>query len=87
MADGKHPTPGMPDPGGPADRAQRGSGEADGLIPRDERGAGGGGPTGPKTGGKPFRGGQSEAAYHGPGQLGEEPVDDRASPNAASREN
>jgi hypothetical protein len=55
-------------------------------VPTDERGAGGGGPIGPKKKDKPFRGGQSEAAYHGTGQLGEQPVEGGENPNAPRRE-
>lgn len=76
---GKLPTQGMADDGH--------QGEPDGTgVPRDERGAGGGGPTGPQGKRKPFHGGQSEAAYHGTGQLGEQPVSEDAPPNAPSRE-
>ena len=79
MAD-KHPTQAVPDDGR--------KGEPDGTgVPADERGAGGGGPRGPKPDGKPFRGGQSKPAYHGPGQLGERTVDgDDANRNATRRE-
>ena len=67
--------------------APRGSGSADGLMPKDTRGAGGGGPLAKGGGkGKEFRGGQSEAAYHGPGQLGEDDVDGKTNPNAPSTE-
>lgn len=51
-----------------------------------EHGGGAGGQTGPKKKDKPFRGGQSEAAYHGTGQLGEQPVGDGENPNAPARE-
>lgn len=67
--------------------APHGSGSADGLMPKDTRGAGGGGPLAQASGkAKEFRGGQSEAAYHGPGQLGEDDVDGKANPNAPSTE-
>lgn len=79
MAD-KHPTQGMAgddrhkgDPGGTA-------------IPADTRGAGGGGPIGPKDDGKSFRGGQSNAAYHGHGQLGEQDVEGQENTNSPSEE-
>ena len=64
-------------------------GEPDGTMPTDKRGAGDGGPIGPKGAGKgkEFRGGQSGAAYHGSGQLGEQDVDSNSdNPNAPSRE-
>jgi hypothetical protein len=65
---GKVATPGMVDDGH--------RGEPDGTgVPADERGAGGGGPVGPAKH-KKFRGGQSEANYHGTGQLGEQKVGD-----------
>ena len=47
---------------------------------------GGGGPSGPKDQGEAFHGGQSEAAYHGTGQLGEQPAGKGENPNAPSRE-
>ena len=56
------------------------------LIPKDTRGAGGGGPIGPKDDGKSFRGGQSNAAYHGHGQLGEQDVEGQANTNSPSKE-
>ena len=78
-------TPTMPTdkPGG----ARSGDGRTDGLIPADERGAGGGGPIGPKDkGDEPFHGGQSDAAYHGHGRLGEDEVEEQSNPNAVSEE-
>ena len=64
-----------------------GSGSADGLMPKDTRGAGGGGPLAKGSDkNKEFRGGQSEAAYHGSGQLGEQETDDGGNRNAGSRE-
>ena len=79
MAD-KVPTPGMaPDDGH--------KGEFDGTgVPKDERGAGGGGPIGPKDAGEGFHGGQSGAAYHGHGRLGEEAVEGQDNDNAPSSE-
>jgi hypothetical protein len=56
------------------------------LIPKDTRGAGGGGPIGPKDDGKSFRGGQSNAAYHGHGQLGEQDVEGQENTNSPSKE-
>jgi hypothetical protein len=56
------------------------------LIPKDTRGAGGGGPIGPKDDGKSFRGGQSNAAYHGHGQLGEQDVEGQENSNSPSKE-
>jgi hypothetical protein len=86
MTDAKQPTPAMPAKDDPAS-TPRGDGEADGLIPRDTRGAGGGGPTGPKDAGKHgFHGGQSDAAYFGHGQLGDEEVEGESNPNAPSEE-
>ena len=83
---GKVATPGMPDEGqrkGPRDA----DGQTDGLIPRDERGAGGGGPVGPKgENEKDFHGGQSNAAYHGHGQLGDEDVEGQCNANAPSED-
>ena len=78
MAD-KHPTPDMaPDDGH--------KGAYDGTSgPRDTRGAGGGGPVGPKdTDG--FHGGQSGAAYHGHGQLGEKDVEGQDNDNGVSKD-
>lgn len=82
MAD-KHPTQGMaPDDGR--------KGQPDGTgIPTDTRGAGGGGPVGPKDAGTKdggFHGGQSNAAYHGHGQLGEQEVDGQDNANSPSRD-
>jgi len=75
----KHRTQAIPEGG----RA----GETGGTgIPTDQRGAGGGGPIGPKGKRKPFIGGQSEAAYHGHGQLGETQVEGEENPNAPRRE-
>lgn len=82
---GKVPTPGMP----PADRregSRRGDGETDGLIPRNKRGAGGGGPVGPKDVDGDFHGGQTDAAYHGHGQLGERDVEGQNNANAPSED-
>lgn len=77
----KHRTQAMP-------RDEGHKGEPDGTgIPKDERGAGGGGPIGPQGKGKPFRGGQSNAAYHGHGQLGEQPIEGDENANAPSGEN
>jgi hypothetical protein len=56
------------------------------LIPKDTRGAGGGGPIGPKDDGKSFRGGQSNAAYNGHGQLGEQDVEGQENSNSPSKE-
>ena len=39
---------------------------------------------GGRTGGPMGHGGQSEIGYHGPGQLGEEKVEDAAQPNSAT---
>lgn len=83
---GKVPQGGMPDPdtkqGGP-----HGDGEVDGAMPRDKRGAGGGGPIGAKDAGKHgFHGGDSEAAYHGSGQLGETDVEDQGNANSPSKD-
>jgi hypothetical protein len=77
MAD-KHHTQGMVDDGH--------KGEPGGAIPTDTRGAGGGGPIGPKEDGKTFRGGQSNAAYHGHGQLGEQDVEGQENSNSPSEE-
>lgn len=71
----KHRTQAIPEDG------RKGRPDAAG-IPKDERGAGGGGPIGPKDEGKPFRGGQSHAAYHGHGQLGERAVENEENANA-----
>ena len=79
------PTQGMPDR--KAQRgAPRGDGRRDGLIPADERGAGGGGPIGPKDADGDFHGGQSGAAYHGHGQLGEDEVEGQGNANAPSED-
>lgn len=80
----KVPTPGMPDPHA-SPGTPRGNGAADGLIPADTRGAGGGGPTGPGDEGS-FHGGQSGAAYHGHGQLGEDEVEGERNDNGVSRD-
>jgi hypothetical protein len=84
MAD-KVPTPGMPDKDS---TAPKGDGAVDGLIPADTRGAGGGGPVGPREQSDGFHGGQSGAAYHGHGQLGEKKVegDDNDNDNGVSRD-
>ena len=73
----KHPTQGMAND-------DRHKGEPAGAIPADTRGAGGGGPIGPKD--KGFHGGQSNAAYHGHGQLGEQEVEGQANTNSPSKE-
>jgi hypothetical protein len=64
--------------------------------PRMEKGepagsdAGGGGPYPRPYASKQkkpgFRGGQTNAAYHGPGQLGERVVSDSENPNSVARE-
>ncbi|GGD88702.1 hypothetical protein GCM10011515_05460 [Tsuneonella deserti] len=78
MAD-KHPTQGMVD--------DRHKGDPGGTgIPIDTRGAGGGGPIGPKDNGKGFHGGQSNAAYHGHGRLGEQEVEGQENANSPSGE-
>ncbi len=86
MADKKVRTPAMPDKDqreGPRDAA----GSNDGLVPRNKRGAGGGGPTGPEgQGTKDFHGGQSNAAYHGYGQLGDDEVEGQENVNAPSED-
>jgi hypothetical protein len=78
MAD-KQPTQGMANDGHKGDPGGTG-------VPADTRGAGGGGPVGPKDAGKGFRGGQSNAAYHGHGRLGEQEVDGQANANSPSDE-
>ena len=76
---GKQPTQGMADDGH--------KGDPDGTgIPADTRGAGGGGPTGPKDAGNGFHGGQSGAAYHGHGRLGEQEIEGEENGNSPSRE-
>ncbi len=60
--------------------------EPESLVPKNERGAGGGGPYEPEHADKEFHGGQSNAAYHGHGQLGEEEVEGQDNPNAPSEE-
>ena len=65
---------------------KRGSGKPDGLIPADERGAGGGGPFEPNDADGDFHGGQSGQAYHGHGQLGEKDVKGQKNPNAPSED-
>lgn len=82
---GKEPTQAMP---GERDSktARRGDGRTDGIIPRDQRGAGGGGPFGPEDADKDFHGGQSGTAYHGHGQLGEKDVKRQDNPNAPSKD-
>lgn len=65
-------------------RGPRGSGKADGLIPADERGAGGGGPFKPEDADGDFDGGRSGQAYHGNGQLGEKDVEGQDNPNSPS---
>lgn len=62
------------------------TGENDGLVPKDTRGAGGGGPLAKGRQDREFRGGQSEAAYHGSGQLGEEAVKKGGNANSGSRQ-
>ena len=62
-------------------------GEPDGTgIPTDSRGAGGGGPIGPEDAGEGFHGGQSNAAYHGHGRLGEQDVEGQDNANSPSGE-
>ena len=75
---GKHPTQAIPADG------RKGASDGTG-VPTDARGAGGGGPIGPKGKRGTFRGGQSEAAYHGHGQLGEQDVPGEDNANAPSR--
>lgn len=81
----KQPTQGMADDGrkGAADGTNR-PGEA-----RSGGGDSGGGafprPHATKSSGKSFAGGQSEKAYHGTGQLGDEKVGDRTNRNAPAR--
>ncbi len=78
MAD-KHPTQGMnPDDGHKGDPGGT-------AIPTDTRGAGNGGPIGPKKD-DAFHGGQSGAAYHGHGQLGEDPVAGQDNDNGVSKD-
>lgn len=86
MADDKVPTPGMPGQGEEGRKAPTGDGKTDGLMPRDTRGAGGGGPVGPKDTSDGFHGGQSVAAYHGHGQLGEDEVEGQENANAPSKD-
>jgi hypothetical protein len=60
-------------------------GEPDGSrIPADTRGAGGGGPVGPGKQSDGFHGGQSGAAYHGHGRLGEQEVEGQDNENSPS---
>lgn len=87
------PTPGVPDEesndqaqGGEGGRARKGDGRTDGIMPADERGAGGGGPIGPKDADEDFHGGQSGAAYHGHGQLGEKDVEGQGNSNSVSED-
>ena len=79
----KKPTQAMPDDGRAG--APDGTNQPDTADP----GAGGGGRLRPdrseQRGG--FRGGQSQPAYHGSHQLGEQPTDDADNPNAAARSN
>ncbi len=83
--DEKVPTPAMPQAS-----QRKGShdadGENDGLIPRDKRGAGGGGPIGPQHVDGDYHGGQTGAAYHGHGQLGEDDVEGQENPHAPSED-
>lgn len=74
----KHATQGM------ADDGPKGAPDGTG-IPTDTRGAGGGGPIGPKDSGG-SHGGQSNAAYHGHGQLGEDKVEGQDNDNGVSRD-
>ncbi len=67
----KTPTQAMPNDG--REGAFDGTNQPGTASP--QRGAGG-----KRKGG--FRGGQSEMAYHGPGQLGEQQVGDHDNPNA-----
>ncbi|WP_375289277.1 hypothetical protein [Qipengyuania sp.] len=83
---GKVPQGGMPEKENENAR-KSGDGEVDGIMPRDKRGAGGGGPIGPKGAGKHrWHGGQSNAAYHGSGQLGEEDVESQGNANSPSED-
>lgn len=57
-----------------------GGGESGGGASPDQSGGDG------AAGGGPLEhGGQSEIGYHGPGQLGDEQVEGKSSPNAATR--
>lgn len=78
IAADRKPTPGM-------DKGASHKGENP-LIPKDERGAGGGGPFQPKRADHDFHGGQSGAAYHGHGQLGEEEVEGQGNANSPSED-
>lgn len=86
MAEDKVPTPGMPEKGNERRKPPQGDGKTDGLMPRDTRGAGGGGPVGPKDTSDGFHGGQSVAAYHGHDQLGEDEIEGQENANAASKD-
>ncbi len=84
MAD-KVPTPAMPTKD-QREGSRDATGENDGLVPRDKRGAGGGGPQEPEHADGDFHGGQTGAAYHGYGQLGEENVEGQKNVNAPSED-
>ncbi|MCT2559842.1 hypothetical protein N0B51_12730 [Tsuneonella sp. YG55] len=74
-------------PGNGEHKGQRdANGETDGLIPRDRRGAGGGGPARPRHADGDYHGGQTGAAYHGYGQLGEDDVEGQQNVNAPSED-
>ena len=70
--------------GGP-DGTNRPSKLGDGREAGGDAGSGGPYPGQPSVGGKRFRGGQSNAAYHGTGQLGEDEVTEGGNPNAGSK--
>jgi hypothetical protein len=75
---GKQPTQAVPDQG-----EQR---APERLVPKDPRGAGSGGPFEPRDADKDLHGGQTGAAYHGHGQLGEDEVEGQANANAPSKD-
>lgn len=78
----KRETQAMPERGPDNDN----KGENPEAIPTDERGAGGGGPFRPKHADKDFHGGQTGAAYHGHGQLGDDKVEGQGNANSPSED-
>lgn len=77
------PDSGKPRPktdGTPASRTAR-----DDNLSGGDAGSGGPYPNQPHGSGERFRGGQSNAAYHGTGQLGTEDVDGEENANAGSK--
>jgi hypothetical protein len=83
----KEPTQSMPAAGakGAPDGTNNPPKLSDGNEAGGDAGSGGRYPNQPTGEGKGFRGGQSGAAYHGAGQLGEDEVTEGGNANAGSK--